>query len=311
MPADRFIHPKLGHSAKVSGLNDLEYRVWTMYQLTSDDYGVMRMSAVTLQAACDSLAQRPAKVIDAALRRIVEVDLLKMFEHQGRRYIYQETWQNFQRVKHPRETMQPAPPSRQLAACTPATQKLFANHPTLRTPEQGDVSGNTSPVAQQDVGKISETDQKEKSGFRSLARAGTRETANGYRRMATGQRLPANGESPPIADVPADVWFEDLKAKYPNGRVTRDVKTQQAFCNQLFTFPDGPQAAWALLLENLAVNTRSHEWRVKRMVPWLYRYLDEGLWQNVLPADAPASESLAPKTNRTLAAAANILKEHA
>ena len=82
MPADRLLHARLGHSAKVSSLTDLEFRVWTTYVLAADDFGVMRADAVAFQAAHDALSTRPAGAIAKCIERLVEAGLVAGFEHQ-------------------------------------------------------------------------------------------------------------------------------------------------------------------------------------------------------------------------------------
>lgn len=126
MPDDRLIHRALGHSAKVNSLTDFERLVWLVYKLASDDFGVMRFSAVTLQEAADWLERKPSRLVQAALERVRLTGLVQTFEHQGRQYCYQADWQTWQKITHPRQTKQPAPP---LEALDRNTLWLFSHHP--------------------------------------------------------------------------------------------------------------------------------------------------------------------------------------
>ena len=126
MPADRLLHARLGHSAKVSSLSDLEFRVWMTYVLAADDFGVMRADAVAFQAAHDGLSSRPANAIKRCIERLVQVGLVAAFVHQGSRYLYQTDWQDFQRVRYPLRTMRPLPASAEVSA---RTRHLWSVHP--------------------------------------------------------------------------------------------------------------------------------------------------------------------------------------
>ena len=126
MPADRLLHARLGHSAKVASLTDLEYRVWTTFVLAADDFGVMRAGAVAFQAAHDALSTRPAAEIAKCIERLVEVALVAAFEHQRARYVYQWDWQDFQRVRFPARTLHPLPASAEVSA---RTHHLWSVHP--------------------------------------------------------------------------------------------------------------------------------------------------------------------------------------
>ncbi len=177
MPQDRLRHQRAGSSAKLSSLTDMEYRVWDQYQLSADDFGVMPCEALRIKADNIALAKRPDKIIQKALERLIEIKLVLTFEHQGRRYICDPLWQQFQGVEYPRQTINPAPPAEILAECLPITCALFAQ-----------CHGKTSarfrrPVAE-DLENVSQTFGASRAGGRA-------ETAN-----TNGKRLTAKDPEP-------------------------------------------------------------------------------------------------------------------
>lgn len=130
MPDDRFLHPRLGHSEKVNLLTDLEFRVWIQYLLSADDFGVMRLSAVAVQADNDALHAKPTRSVQRCLDRLVDVGLLVTFQHQQRHYVCQLDWHAYQKVKNARATINPAPPVDLLLRCETGTFALFRDqHP--------------------------------------------------------------------------------------------------------------------------------------------------------------------------------------
>lgn len=126
LPDDRFLHKRAGHSDKFAMLTDFEWRVWCQYVMSSDDFGVMRLSALTLQEANDALARRSPDLLERCLRELVVVRLLNTFEVQRRPFLYQWDWQDWQKVKYPRRTLLPPPP---LELCSRHTRWLLDFHP--------------------------------------------------------------------------------------------------------------------------------------------------------------------------------------
>ena len=125
MPADRLTHPRIGRSRKVTTLTDLEFRVWDTYRWVADDFGVMPKSAVTLRGENDALRdQHTDAEVAAALQRLLDVDLIVEFDHQGAPFVCSLTWNEHQKIKYPRQTHLPAPPP-QLVDRMEVTERKF------------------------------------------------------------------------------------------------------------------------------------------------------------------------------------------
>lgn len=183
MPADRLFHPKLGHSRKIALLTDGEFRVWAQYILSSDDFGVMRFSAVTLQADNDALNARPQRIVQRAFARLVAVGLLHDFEHQGRAYVYQHDWQDWQKIEYPRATIEPVPTETALGTCTEITRELFGKHPggvRLKKPKASESNTEGVPKVSQ-MYPEGDPNDLEKSATTRAGGPAKRLTANGIR----------------------------------------------------------------------------------------------------------------------------------
>jgi general stress protein YciG len=103
----------------------------------------------------------------------------------------------------------------------------------------------------------------------------------------------------------AEWWAETLEM-YPQNRVMHGFMTQSLFV-EIFDRDKRPDAdVWKEFRSKLEANKRSHEWRVKGMVPKLENYLRNG-WKQVHD-EYPPSALVGQKSSRTLTAVSAIVK---
>jgi hypothetical protein len=286
MPANRIISPRLGRSQKVSNLTDAEFRVWVQYLLAADDFGIMPLAAASIQSGSKSLASKPSTVIRRCLEHIISVGLVLTFEHQEQTFIYQSDWQDYQKVKWPAKTINPAPPVETLSD---ETQWLFQVFP------------GGQQVPKRIRGSSVEVPSKFLDG--TFPRHQT----------LTANSTPSVGsleESPRETTPPFDRWFWELHRTYPEKRRSSGPITEQLFIQQFQSDTRKSQVVWAEMMGNLQTQVAGHEWRVKGMVPKLEKWLRDGLWRQRHEA-APVEVLVNDRTAGTLAAAQEILKGRA
>jgi len=253
MPDDRFIHPCLGHSDKVNQLTDLEFRVWTQYLLSADDFGVMRFSAITVQADNDSLHAKSTRIVQRCLERLIDIGLVVDFEHQQRKYLCQLNWHRYQKVAHPRHTIHPAPPREILDRCEEDTAALFfEQHPTLSC-----VENRYTPLPQG-----SNVEVTSEAPLRTAKANGQGHTANGLR-----ERFAEFWKHYPKKVGKDAAWKAWLKR-----RPTQDLLLQ--------------------MLAVLAWQKQQDDWLKDRgqFIPYPATWLNQGRWEDE-PSQAPQMNS--------------------
>ena len=153
----RLLHKRGIHGERIIALDHLEFRVWVQYVLSADDYGVMRASATVLRADNVRLEREPIRRIHEAMRQLEQHDLVQVFEHQGVKFWWQCDWQDFQGIRYPRETVNPAPPELTLlGSATEKTRALFGLRGKASRERLRNVSV-TSPIPARAGGRETQT----------------------------------------------------------------------------------------------------------------------------------------------------------
>ena len=112
----------------MTAITDFEYRVWDTYKWAADDFGVMPKSAAKLRGENDALRdQHTEEEVAAALQRLIDVDLIVEFDHQGAPFVCSLTWNEHQKIEYPRQTHLPVPPPELLQLMEVSTRQLFLN----------------------------------------------------------------------------------------------------------------------------------------------------------------------------------------
>lgn len=128
MPSYRLLHSNCRTGQKTKGLTDLEYLVWLAYLLSADDFGVVERSHAKLQGDDPRLRSKPAKQVEAAIKTLIGVGLVLVFEDAKEQYLCQPDWQKWQRIKYPSDTTLPPVPASLLARFEEKTVALFVEH---------------------------------------------------------------------------------------------------------------------------------------------------------------------------------------
>ncbi len=258
----------------MSALNDLEYRVWTDYELVADDFGVLPYSPSMVRAGNPALAARPEPVIQSALNTLVTVGLVLRFEHQGQSFICDPTWQKFQKIERPRRTHYPLPDPATMERCTAETILLFARyHPAASAFPFPKLFANARRIVAKCLRK-SRTEDRTTRGLSS------RLTANGKRLTARGSETGGGAGEP-------EPTFEAFYRPYPR-KAGRDAAAR-AWASAI------TRAAPAEILAGLMRQLPELTSREPKFIPHPATWLNQGRWQDevaprslVRPATAQA-----------------------
>lgn len=223
MPDERFTHRKEGRSRKLSQLSDFEFRVWSQYRLSANDFGVMLYSPAPLIADSKAFEDRDgcAGEIRRALDRMVEIGLLLAFDEQGERYVCSAEWQEYQSIRYPRESHLPIPNGDALDRCSPATRALF-DVSGLRSALRRVKSKKRAEAARDNTKPSRKVSEKVPKKVRKISRSGSLPLA--------ACRLPRTTDPPVAPQGGRRLTREERKARARVGAPKTDGPTWRDRC---------------------------------------------------------------------------------
>lgn len=108
---NRMLKESMRYSEKINALTDFQFRLWTSLLTYVDDYGRGDARTPVIKGACFPLRERVTnKDIDAALAGLAGVDCVRLYEVDGKPYLYFPNWDEHQTVRNKRSKF-PEPPA--------------------------------------------------------------------------------------------------------------------------------------------------------------------------------------------------------
>ena len=97
---NRIIKETIAKSERVSGLTDFQFRLWVHLLTYVDDYGRGDARSAIIRGACFPLHSRMKnRDIENGLAALAAAGCIRLYEAEGRPYLYFPTWDKHQRVR--------------------------------------------------------------------------------------------------------------------------------------------------------------------------------------------------------------------
>lgn len=205
MPDYRKLSNGHGNSRTLTELPDFDFRVWLQYRASADDFGVCPLSPAKLQGDNRRLAKESTAKVLRAMKGLIECGLVLVFTHQGQDYLCQATWQDFEDIRYPRQTLHPVPSAEVFGLLSEKTAELFREHR-----------------------------KKDSAKFPHLACAGTRETQTLTLIHTQTQTEAERAESRELADV----WARIVAAIEAAGVPDHSLRMWFHPCRVVGLYPD-------------------------------------------------------------------------
>ena len=141
---NRLLKESFKSSPQIEELSWFEQCVWARLIVTVDDYGRFDARPAMLKSELFPVNEKVSKpALIKAMRHLVAVDLIRMYEVDGRPYLYIPTWDKHQRIRAHKSRF-PEPDSQMTDICPQLADKCGRN-PIQSNPIQNPILIQSNP----------------------------------------------------------------------------------------------------------------------------------------------------------------------